>query len=1139
MSWKPPRMRQGMPGGGGSGGGGSGGGGRGGSGRRGGGRRGDGRGYGSGKGSSGRGYGNRNERNWKTSQQQGNYRHGGRNAERGRRQGGKRKNQPKLKPPPSKKALIKDIREACEKFKNKERVDSAITRARYYSLRLDSKTLQLILEGLAKIGANTTVEQMQSVIGLRDHNCYLKPAGIHKILLNLPQCSGITPTNAAKIVNLCLSVSSFCRGKQAKEYFRTRARWCVLEFFGEAKAVLENIVRQDPNILAMQGKSVIGASAERAIKSSEILFRGGNNGGGQARRELSTGDSVRVSRYYPSVPSTTTASATTVPNTTSIHVPIKTDEEVYEGEVTVEHPLIIKFIDSSASTNILALSGDKSGSSLLLSSSVAATRTAKNITTPENPVAPLVWRIDKMANRVSFTREMSALTILTTNSDDDTISFGNAGSGTKGRPNNNIVRAIVESINAPDIHNVVTNSISKTNSTNTIITKNTSNSSSASSIISRKLGDAVLHGKELADICAIPCEHPVTGRPIQGTGIRHSYANTGLNESQRRALAAATERSLTLVQGPPGTGKTAVALRVLTHWARSRQLNAGRDMSLLACSDSNVAVDNMVEGLVKAGIRVVRLGRPENTRPELIQYSTFAMVEDRMKTNGNDSFMSQKETREAKHHALTGVLNSAQVICATCVGAGSGMLEKKRFAGVLIDEASQATEIATIVPLLHHCQQLVLVGDHCQLPPTVASEDAQFEGCSLSLFERLVNSGVPPLLLDTQYRMHPAISQFPSDCFYGGHIADGITAADRLPARGFHWPRPTFPVAFIPVENGQEHMEAQSKANYQEAQVVANLVQGFVAAGIPLLEIGVTTPYSAQVRLLRQMMGVRLRTIECSSVDAFQGREKTVMIISTVRANRHGNVGFLADWCRTNVALTRARNGMIVVGHPVTLSSDQRSWGPFLRWAWAMGCCVGQSAPGGEYDQIGTRKLATGKKEFLEKQKKRMMEKRGGGSSSIDGDSVVMGRKRGREKEDGDVATMKNIKKDDVTGKRRKLEKKKKEERKGKEKEKAKETKKRTEGGRNLVSFSSDSSCSSEEDNDENSGKQASLPSVETPLLPPPTLPPPTLPPPTLPPPTLPPLTLTNNFKRTPLPPQNQVFPHGGPRDGYESRQRW
>ena len=302
-----PYRKPGAYGGNGGGGGGGGNGGNGGGGYGGGGYGGG--GYGGGNAGNRGNRGNRGNNNGGNSGGGGNnYRHGGRNNQRGRRQGGnnnrqnnqrRRKKTPKARQPPSKKALVKDIRQACEQRHNPARVAAAVARARHFSLRLDQKSLQLILESVAKIGASTIVADMESILNLRDHNSFLAPAGVHKIIMNLPQCQSVTPTQAAEVVNICVAASRFSRGNQAQEYFRTRCRWCVLEFFGEAKNVLENIERQDPNMLARQGKAVIGAHAEQAKKANEVCFRGGNSGGGQARRELSSGDSVRVSRYPP------------------------------------------------------------------------------------------------------------------------------------------------------------------------------------------------------------------------------------------------------------------------------------------------------------------------------------------------------------------------------------------------------------------------------------------------------------------------------------------------------------------------------------------------------------------------------------------------------------------------------------------------------------------------------------------------------------------------------------------------------------------------------------------------------------------------------------------------------------------------
>ena len=150
------------------------------------------------------------------------------------------------------------------------------------------------------------------------------------------------------------------------------------------------------------------------------------------------------------------------------------------------------------------------------------------------------------------------------------------------------------------------------------------------------------------------------------------------------------------------------------------------------------------------------------------------------------------------------------------------------------------------------CQQLVLVGDHCQLPPTVGSDLARGEGLDVALFSGLVRAGVPTCLLGTQYRMHPAIAAFPSACFYGGRIDDGVAAAHRPPVPGFPWPRPDFPVCFLPVaDHAREQGDGTSHSSPAEGEAVAAVLRGVLGAGLAPADVGVVTPYAAQVAVQR------------------------------------------------------------------------------------------------------------------------------------------------------------------------------------------------------------------------------------------------------------------------------------------------
>lgn len=415
----------------------------------------------------------------------------------------------------------------------------------------------------------------------------------------------------------------------------------------------------------------------------------------------------------------------------------------------------------------------------------------------------------------------------------------------------------------------------------------------------------------------------------------------GLTTAQHDALCAALTAPVTLIQGPPGTGKTTVAVRVLCAWARQRP------GGILAASDSNLAVDHLLEGLTRAGVRALRLGRPETARPELLAHCAD---EQACQVLGVRSLGElTPEGREQLHGVLGRLVQQAEVVCCTAVGAGSGKLSRHLFSRVLLDEASQATEACTLVPLCRGARQVVLCGDQCQLPPTVSSEAAREAGAELSLFERLAHAGLKPHLLDCQYRMHPAISAFPRETFYDGRLADGVTAEDRPAPEGYPWPDPARPVC-LEVHAGAERKDGDSYYNELEAEGAAAAVLGLLQAGLDRAELGVVSPYGSQVRLLRRVLqrhGVAtLREqggVEVASVDSYQGREKDVIVFSAVRSG--GGLGFVADWRRMNVAFTRARRGLVVLGDPVTLAREPACWGPWVRWVQKEGLHRGELPP--------------------------------------------------------------------------------------------------------------------------------------------------------------------------------------------------
>lgn len=397
-----------------------------------------------------------------------------------------------------------------------------------------------------------------------------------------------------------------------------------------------------------------------------------------------------------------------------------------------------------------------------------------------------------------------------------------------------------------------------------------------------------------------------------------------LNESQRRALAAALNQRLTLVQGPPGTGKTHVSVQLLRLWAQRLGLKP-----LLATSASNIAVDNIAECAIKCGLRVVRVGNPEKVSSCLEAITLKSLV-----PNGDDKDKLK-------------VLQDADVICATNIGCDNANLKKLHFGAILIDEVAQATELSTIVPIVQlAADRLVLVGDQCQLPPTVRSLEAASRGLTVPLFSRLLEQGIRPQFLNTQFRMHPLIAEHSARTYYGGQLKNGICSEERPPPLGIPWPREDLGgMAFLHID-GTETREGTSWINLSEVESIAQVLTLVQAAGeLCSSDVGIITPYSSQVRALRKRLrkvpalksdNIARDRVEVASIDGFQGQEKELILFSAVRSNRRGSVGFLADWRRLNVMITRARRGLLIVGNMETLQQDP-AWAQLIEWATGLG----------------------------------------------------------------------------------------------------------------------------------------------------------------------------------------------------------
>lgn len=435
-----------------------------------------------------------------------------------------------------------------------------------------------------------------------------------------------------------------------------------------------------------------------------------------------------------------------------------------------------------------------------------------------------------------------------------------------------------------------------------------------------------------------------------------------LNAEQMDALGRALSADeLFLVHGPPGTGKTAVLGEVARHAVR-------RGERVLATAASNAAVDHLMEVCLDAGLECVRVGHPARVFERLQSHTLDARVLERAEREGitaqrdeayellgyarrqrtrgrsarrfSNAREAQVEARKmldeakaAERRIIDDVLGGADVICATLSVTATLQLPKgARVDLALVDEATQALEPVTLHAVLA-ARRVVMAGDHRQLPPTVISVEAARDGLAVSLFERMValHGDVASVMLREQHRMHEDIMALPSRAFYDGalraHPAVAHHTLAALVGDGVDAP----PVLFLDTAGrGWEDSQpegSESRANEGEAEVVALRAKELLDAGLAPDDLAVITPYAAQALRVRERaraLGVD-DAVEIDTVDAFQGREKEAVLVSLVRSNAEGDIGFVRDLRRVNVAITRARRHLFVVGDGATLGAH-----PFL-----------------------------------------------------------------------------------------------------------------------------------------------------------------------------------------------------------------
>ncbi|KAK9255956.1 P-loop containing nucleoside triphosphate hydrolase protein [Lipomyces tetrasporus] len=471
------------------------------------------------------------------------------------------------------------------------------------------------------------------------------------------------------------------------------------------------------------------------------------------------------------------------------------------------------------------------------------------------------------------------------------------------------------------------------------------------------------------------------------TPERHvKFFDNTLNDSQKDAVQFALSASeVAVIHGPPGTGKTYTVIEII------RQL-VEKGERVLVCGPSNISVDTILErldGLIPP-TKLLRVGHPARVLAStqrhsldiILRTSDAGQIVRHIRAEIDDSFSKikkarsgrekseiyknikdlRKEYRMREKNALSQVLNQSSVVVCTLHGAGSSFLSGIEFNTIIIDEVSQSLEPQCWIPILIHpeAEKLLIAGDNQQLPPTIKAQSNE-KVLGHTLFDRLVAAHGEKIktLLNVQYRMNDSIMEYPSLSMYDGKLnahdsvkdhtlADlGYVARSEVSETKVLWidtQGDEFPES-IGDESIKTDIEGSSKSNDLEAWLVIEQVLELLDKGVKMSDIGIISPYNAQVTTISKRieacveMGVikneenEEQILEISSVDGFQGREKNAIIISLVRSNQNGEVGFLKDDRRLNVAMTRPRRYLCVIGDTETLSKGSTFLKGWVDWA--------------------------------------------------------------------------------------------------------------------------------------------------------------------------------------------------------------
>lgn len=448
-----------------------------------------------------------------------------------------------------------------------------------------------------------------------------------------------------------------------------------------------------------------------------------------------------------------------------------------------------------------------------------------------------------------------------------------------------------------------------------------------------------------------------------------------LNATQEQAVNEVLRaKDVAVVHGPPGTGKTTTLVEAIHETLR-------RESQVLVCAQSNMAVDWISEQLVDRGINVLRIGNPTRVNDKMLSFTYERRFEAHPdypqlwsirkairdlrahRRRGDERWHQRMESLKSRAAELEIRINGelfgeARVIASTLTGSANRLLEGMKFGTLFIDEAAQALEAACWIAI-RRASRVIFAGDHCQLPPTVKSIAAMKGGLGKTLMERIVEQKPDVVtLLKVQYRMNEDIMRFSSDWFYGGMVESApevkyrgildydiamewVDTSPSLPTRGGgdcsdasssvpplrggqEGPLPSFKEEFVG--------ESFGRINKDEAELtLATLERYFTRIGKQRilderLNVGIISPYRAQVQYLRRLLMKReffkpfRRYISVNTVDGFQGQERDIILVSLVRANDNGDIGFLRDLRRMNVAITRARMKLIILGDTSTMT---------------------------------------------------------------------------------------------------------------------------------------------------------------------------------------------------------------------------